>query len=133
VLLEMVCGACGDVLIEVIATAPYRVVRFRRADLPNVSVEPRNDEDAVQFARRAYDATRAASGGSGEALRAGEWWFDPLPEVPDLKESTKKVPTRCRCRRIKIPMTRIRAELESARTEQSGTATQKVVIPARRR
>lgn len=84
--LEIRCGRCGEIIAEVVALPPDRVLRFRAtADDPTDPAAPsfRDEVDRLRAAgvfgvdagRRAYDATRPGS----RNIRRGPRSFVSLP------------------------------------------------------
>lgn len=87
------CRSCQDVVLEVVDTKPYRVIRTRRTQLneiapppPGLSPEGRTAYWREHFADRPPDAIRLDA----------RWMFTPIPD--DLSsESDSSVVTACRC------------------------------------
>lgn len=100
VLLEVVCRGCGDLLVEVVATSPYPVVRSRGLDEPDRAMPDREEgEPSKAYGRRVYEERHREY---DQSLRLGEWKFWPLPRpwpVPGSEGYRSLiVPFICRCR-----------------------------------
>lgn len=91
---EVVCGQCGESLVEVMDTEPYAVVLTRRT-IPS-TVE-------ASLAPDASGAERMAA--SGRRLRRGDSSFYPIskpPPPPGSADGSQRVRSVCRCRQVTL-------------------------------
>jgi hypothetical protein len=88
--LEYVCGACGDVVLEVFKTSPYWTLCTWSTD-PHPDASPVTTTDATDYQRRRAE--------QGSALRQGDHLFRPLPDpLPEPAAGHRSiVPAICRC------------------------------------
>lgn len=87
VLWEAVCQGCGDVLAEVLALHPWRVLHFRGL------------ERAEPAAHR------------GVELRSGGWEFLPMPACEPTESAATLIHCTCRCRTAQLSLRHIFALL----------------------
>ena len=95
-ILEIRCGACQGVLLEIIKTVPYPVIRYRRTT-GHPSVIPLPFDASVAARVERMKSTPAP-------LRQDDWSFAPLPDpIPAPSgEGIALVATTCRCRQITL-------------------------------
>lgn len=86
------CGRCEDVLLEVVDTFPYPVVRHRGTEA---------HPSAAVFGGGSVQERLAHDRSVGEPIRRGEWLFCPLPSpIPDVGDGETVIHTACRCRQV---------------------------------
>ncbi len=106
-LLLIRCAGCGDVLVEVMQTDPYPVIRFRRTtDHPAAPSLPAGAPVAARVERM---KTRL------EPIRQGAWSFYPIPwPLPEPSaDDHGLVPASCRCREVTLTQAAIFADLRA--------------------
>lgn len=110
-LLAVHCGRCGEILLEVMDTSPYPVVRYRGVvNHPGVDVLP---ADAAIETRIAHQRAKP-----GRIRRDDAWRFDPIPaNIPpdDPSLDHNLVTCACRCRNLSLSERMVFADLRSGR------------------
>lgn len=94
-LVELRCGRCGDVLLEVMRTDPYATFRYRRTvDHPSVETLP---VDADLEARLSQMREKV------EQIRRGPWTFYPIDDpIPEHGDPRRLLSCSCSCARHKF-------------------------------
>lgn len=104
-LLQVTCGHCGDVLLEVMDTDPYPVV-LTRGTAPNASEPPPIDPTREQIAEYARSRHRPIRQGS-------DWRFFPLRAEPSAEYERTKFHSTCRCRQAHLTLGYVNEGLRS--------------------
>jgi len=94
-LLELVCGGCGDVLLEVMNTSPYRVVLVHGADPHPKEPEPNElPPEATLTGKELYERY----GGRVRIRRSRDRRFVVLPHELSTVSASESLAATCRCR-----------------------------------
>lgn len=86
---EIRCAGCGDIVIQVVALDPYRVIRYRRTELEL-------DEQILPADVLPVDRARMMADRKRSIRLDSEWSFTPIPDEPDTRVR-QLVFAACRC------------------------------------
>lgn len=96
-LYELVCGGCGDTLVEIMMTSPWLTMLTRRTTRHPGTPQP--DAGMLPHDRAHWSAAHPA-------VRRDELSFisirDPRTTPPDADERNTLVPVTCRCRHVDL-------------------------------
>jgi hypothetical protein len=104
VLHEWVCVGCDELVMEVIATSPYRVLRYRQvavSDAAKVAAANPPPTPGMSMAQAWYADQRSQLEHPNESIRRDkEWRFVPLPDARPDHAERRLVIAACRCQRV---------------------------------